>query len=322
MTLAEPGASATKVRQRARACWVNVLIVGAGAVGQVFAWYLTQGGASLTFFVKPHHEVPSELPMLLEVKRPVVLTGYRVLKHLDDVVRQQWDQVWLAVPSNTLSQEWLPKILAATGSSTVLTMAVEGEEHIPQARRVVAGFPLIAWPDPLPGHSGPSRLVLYVPPMARVPVSGEDAARVEAVMQALEKGGCKTSRVPNASELGKPLTALLISSVAAIEAAGWKLRDFKGQWSALAAACAREVLVADGGGLLPRLLARGVILRFAFWFASKWLPFDLEAYTKFHFTKVGEQTRVLFALWEERGKANGVSTRAIEALRRAIGPSK
>ena len=301
---------------------MNILIVGAGAVGQVFAWYLTQGGATVTFFVKPHHEVPAEMPMVLDVKRPVVLTGYRVVKHLEDVERQQWDQVWLAVPSNTLTQPWLPSLIAATGGSTVLTMAIEGEAHIPSGRRVVAGFPFIAWPQPLPGQSGPSRLALYVPPMVRVPVSGEDAQRVDAVMQALEKGGCKTSRVPNASELGKPLTALLISSVAAIEAAGWKLGGFKGQWSALAAACAREVMKADGVGLLPRLMARGFFLRFAFWFAAKWLPFDLEAYTKLHFTKVGEQTRVLFALWQRRGKANGVSSQAIEALSRAIGPSK
>lgn len=79
-------------------------MVGAGAVGQVFAWYLTRAGASVTFFVKPTHPLPDELPMLEQVRRPTVLSGFKKLTSTSEVERQEWDQVWLAVPSNVLAE--------------------------------------------------------------------------------------------------------------------------------------------------------------------------------------------------------------------------
>ncbi len=289
----------------------KVLVVGAGAVGQVFAWYLTRAGASVTFFVKPTHALPEELPMLEQVRRPTVLTGFKKLTSLADVERQEWDQVWLAVPSNVLAEAWLPSLMRATGTCTVVTLAPEGEEHIPAARRVVGSIPFIAWQDPLPGHSGPERLAFYVPPLAAVLVSGPAAAAIRAT---LRQGGMRSMVVADTAKTGLPISAILVSSIAAIEGVGWALKDFRGEASALAARAARDVMKGEGVGGLWRVVARGPVLRLAFWLGSKVLPFDLETYIEYHFTKVGVQTRVFLGHWVKRNRARGLETSAVEAL--------
>jgi 2-dehydropantoate 2-reductase len=50
------------------------------------------------------------------------------------------------------------------------------------------------------------------------------------------------------------------------------------------------------------------------WLGSKIVPFDLETYMKYHFTKVGEQTRVFLALWVTRCEAQGVQPQALKTL--------
>jgi len=292
----------------------RVLVVGAGAVGQVFGWYLTRGGATVTFFVKPAHPLATELPMLEQVRRPTVLTGFKRLTTPEEVARQEWDQVWLAVPSNALSERWLPPLLQATGASTVVALAPEGEEHIHSARRVVGSIPFIAWQDPLPGHTGPERLAFYVPPLASVVLSGSSPERVGAVQVTLRRGGMRALVVADAAKVGLPVTALLISSVAALEGAGWRFADFKGQWSALAGRAAREVMAREGVSWVWKLAARGPVLRLVFWLGSKVLPFDLETYVKYHFTKVGQQTRLFLREWLKRGRAGGGETSAVQAL--------
>lgn len=300
----------------------RVLMVGAGAVGQVFAWYLMRGGASVSFLVKPSHALPSELPMLEQVRTPTVLHGFGRLTSTDEVAKQDWDQVWLAVPSNALSEAWLPKLLRVTGDATVVTLAAEGVAHIPPLRRVVGSIPFIAWQDPLPGHSGPQRLAFWVPPMAPVTVSGDDGARVAAVQRALRNGKLNAPRVTDSVKAGMPVTALLIASIAGLEAAGWRLADFRGQWSALAGRAAREVMAGEGVSAVWRLAARGPLLRFVLWLGARVLPFDLEAYLKYHFTKVGEQTRVFMGLWVKRGRERGVPVEAVDQLLKAIGPHR
>ena len=159
-----------------------------------------------------------------------------------------------------------------------------------------------------------------MPPLAPVTVSGDDSVRVTAVQKALRDGKMNAPRVADSVKAGMPVTALLIASVAALEAAGWRLADFRGKWAALAGRAAREVMVCEGVNGVWRLLARGPLLRLVFWLASKVLPFDLEAYIKYHFTKVGAQTRVFMALWVKRGREQGARVEAVDQLLKAIGP--
>lgn len=292
----------------------RILMVGAGAVGQVFAWYLTQGGAQVTFFVKPAHALGDQLPLLRQVRHPVTLSGFGHLRSVEAVAQQAWHQVWLAVPSNTLAGEWLPPLLNATGTSTVVALAAEGAHHIAASRLVMGSIPFIAWQDPLPGHTAASRLAFWVPPLAAVPLSGQEAERVEAVRAVLTRGGLRGAIVKDTAELGRPVTALLMSSVAALEGAGWSLRAFRGHWSSLAGRAAHELMRGERVRPLWWVLAQGHFVNAVFWLGTKVLPFDLEAYLEYHFTKVGEQTRAFLRQKVSDAKARGLATPAVEEL--------
>jgi len=113
---------------------------------------------------------------------------------------------------------------------------------------------------------------------------------------------------------------LLIASILALEAAGWRLADLRGTWSKLAGQAAREMMVVDGVAAVWRLAARSPVLRFLFWFTAWMVPFDLEAYLKYHFTKVGQQSRDFLTHWLARARAHGKPTAAMEHLQAALPP--
>ena len=80
----------------------RVLVVGAGAVGQVYARHAQQGGAEVTFFVrdKYRNEVARGLDLypLNRGQRhrtePVRFEGFEVVSRTDEVAAQRFDQVY------------------------------------------------------------------------------------------------------------------------------------------------------------------------------------------------------------------------------------
>jgi 2-dehydropantoate 2-reductase len=176
----------------------NILMVGAGAVGQVFALHLSRGGAAITFLVKPTHALPAELRLFAQAKHPTTLTGFRRMTQPEEVRREKWDQVWLAVPSDALIGQWLPDLLNATGDATVVGLAPESNTHVPPARLVMGAIPFLAFQQPLPGGSGDPGLAFWIPPLAAIPLSGS-TERVQPVVQSLRAGGLSARRVSDAA---------------------------------------------------------------------------------------------------------------------------
>ena len=79
---------------------MKVLVVGAGAVGQVYARHLSESGCSVTFYVKPKYvEMCSAgLPLiqhqLLTPKgRSVLFSDFDVVSRLEEIEAQSFDQV-------------------------------------------------------------------------------------------------------------------------------------------------------------------------------------------------------------------------------------
>ena len=67
-----------------------------------------------------------------------------------------------------------------------------------------------------------------------------------------------------------------------------------------------------GAFLVPAFLRLGVLA------APIAAPLDLETYLRVHFTKVGEQTRILLAGYAERARSHGLPYDAIEAIVRGL----
>src|SRR5687768_9790918 len=147
---------------------MKVLLVGAGAVGQVYGYFLKQGGASVAFHVKEKHAEEARRGYSLyplnrrKARRsPVKFDGFEVLTSLDDVKARTWDQVYLCMSSTGLRGEWTAPFLRSIGDATVVFLqpGLDDREYlgqwVPEDRLVQGSIPIVSYHAPLPGEKVP-----------------------------------------------------------------------------------------------------------------------------------------------------------------------
>jgi 2-dehydropantoate 2-reductase len=317
---------------------VNILLVGAGAVGQVYGRHLQLGGARVAFFVRAGAAAACAAGMTLyplknrRDRTPVTFRADAVYTSLADVAAETWDQVWLCVPANALDEGWLRSISEAVGAAVIVALppGMDSEVRIraafPGDRVVPALIGMISYQAPLPGEEVPRPGVAYLfPPLSPSAFGGTHG---RAAAEALARGGCPAREKRDISTGSAFGSGLLMPNVAALELSGWSLPALRrGRWIAVAAAATREAIriaAARLGVRAPALLflVRGLTLRVA-WKVAPWLlPVDLETYLRYHFTKVGEQTRQLLAELRRDGEARGLETGALAELAGKLPPAE
>lgn len=312
---------------------LRVAIVGGGAVGQVYGLHLQRGGANVTFYVREKYRAETEAGMrlipLTGDREPLTLVPDAVVTDARDLAG--FDQVWFCVPTTALISGGLDAIfdaLADDGSTIVNMMPGVQVRALVNTRvdaeRVVDGLiGMVAYQAPLPGEDiDPPGTAFVLPSLSPSKFSGLDAGRVEAVHRALRAGGCPAKITQDARVSLAFSSSLMMPMIVALEGADWKLAELRrGDWLALAAGTGREAMGVIGA----ELGARPPVMRF---FLRRWLlslisrvapliaPFDVEVYLKYHFTKVGEQTRLMIRSYIEGAKKHGLPGGTIEALQR------
>ncbi len=326
---------------------MKALLVGAGAVGQVYGRHLQLGGAEVSFFVKEKYRAQAEagytLYPLHDGREPVRFEGFGVLTDLEQVRAEAWDQVWLCVSTTALHAPWLQPFLEAIvaspqGSALTLVALQPGFaelDHIeaqgfPRARVVQGLIALISYQAPLEGEDLPQPGVAYwLPPLTKSPFSSPagDEARVKAVVGALKAGGCPASRVDDAGVQGAFGSSLLMPHLCGLEIEGWSLAALrKSATLRLAGDGSREALGVMGAvhGTKPDFALRAAtqswLMRPLLCAAPKLMPLPLEPYLRYHFTKVGDQTRFMMQRYVDVGRERGLPTENREELLRRLPP--
>lgn len=312
---------------------MNVLIVGAGAVGQVYGRHLAAGGARVTFFVRPRYVEELRGGMCLyplnERRRdegPVRFEDFGLLTTYDEVGACSWDQVWLCVSSTALRAGWLDELIAAVGDATMIALQPGPEdrsfllERIPKERLVHGMISLISYPAPLPGEDCPEPGMAYwFPPLSPSPFSGEVGPRDE-VIAALKRGGQPAASHSDVVALAGFPSAVLMSLLVGLEAEGWRFGNLaRGEFLRRSIAAAREaiLIVARHHGVRPpwwRYCLSPLLVKALLAVAPWVVPLPLETYLGFHFTKVGDQTRLYMDTYAALGRTFGLPTDSLEAL--------
>lgn len=315
----------------------RVLVVGAGAVGQVFGRALQRGGAQISFFVRPQYAAALRdgvvvYPLNSHPDRsPVRFDGFDVLCTVEEVASRPFDAVWLCVSSPALAGPWLGALAQATpGALWVLLQPGLDDralllQHIPAERLVQGLIPFMSWMAPLPGEHLPTPGVMsWQPPFTPAPFSGPPAL-VRPLVACLRRGG-QPARVAADVDLETAIgSALLLPIVGELERCGWSFARFRSAGGAARAAACAQVTVRAAA------LARGV--RAPWWLGlvrapglallSRVLPMltphDVERFFQRHFSKVGEQTRTSLDALAARGAAAGLDVGPIHDLRHALG---
>jgi hypothetical protein len=321
---------------------VRALIVGAGAVGQVFGRHLAEGGAEVTFLVKPAYadEARAGYTMypLARGKKPpraVRFAGFGVITSAEEAAASAWDQVYLAVSSVALrAGTWLADLARATKDATIVFLQPNLDDRgvltaVVDPVRVVDGtIGFISYHAPLPGETrfAEPGMAYWFPPAAS-PYSGTDRARVDAVVGALRAGKLPAKRIRDVPRMAPFPNAVLYSYLCALEGAGWSFATLRsGDYLRDAGRGAREAMAVAGkqvGAKPPlgvRMVARPTMIRIALRLMRRVVPIPMETYFKTHFTKTGEQTRIGVRAYIEAGKRLGLPVGGIERLTVYLAP--
>lgn len=308
---------------------MRVLIVGAGAVGQVYGAALHRAGWTVHYLVKPAHLAKWPDGFTLHT-----LTLFRAVEPFRWAPAGLWTEpdavevdltLW-TVPTPVLHTPWLPRFLEAQGDVPAVLLQ-PGLDELARVRALRPGMrltqgliALIAYAPPLPGATGGPRdgTAVWVPFGLRCPLAGPDAG---ALARALSAGGLPASEardLRSASAFGSAANSALVAS---LEAVGWRFDEVPLSATSEAIGQALAVTEAALGMRRPLALraAGPTALGLLRWAARRRvLPLDLETYLRVHFVKVGAQTRQHLDELVATGDAEGVPVDALRHLREAL----
>lgn len=313
---------------------MRALLIGAGAVGQVYGRHLQLGGAEVAFLVKPKYAEACRAgmpvyPLNKSAKVDAVRFEAPIFDSLDAALETPWDMIWLCVSSTAIMGAWLDEVVARRGDARIVALqpglaAVRRIESLIPADEVIwGGISMISYQTPIEGVETRDPGVAYwFPPMGPSPFWGfEEGAR--EVVKTLKRGGCPAKHNPNGAAQLIYGSAILMPHLVALEAADWSFAKLRqGDGLALASAASREAmaLISEETGY-PIPAARAVIRPFWMGMLSRVancvVPLPIEPYLEYHFTKVGDQTRAMMQVYFQLGRDLGKPTEAIEALVRA-----
>jgi hypothetical protein len=322
---------------------MKVLMVGCGAVGQVFGLSLQKAGVELGFYARPGSAdrlnqalERGGMPLFqishLHRRDPIVhrLANYQVVTDVAGSRRFKPDQIWFTIPSPVYYSEWFRAFLQEVASERLVCFAPEGRrsEFFPanggEDRLVFGGITLIAWQGELEGGGGqPEGVNFWLPPLA-IPLVGTTEACRE-VEHLLKKAGLRATIGEQDSHTQAAVTAVMTASVAGLELSGWSLRAFrKSLWLKRAAGGAEQAALSQlyGAGLCTRVLLRMLCspagLFLSTFFLPLLVPFDLERYLEFHYLKTRDQTLTLLDVFAKDGTARGLPVESIQVLLRGL----
>lgn len=316
----------------------QVLLVGAGAVGQVYGYYLSKAGAEVSFFTRDKHaettrkgfnlyRIPSfRISGKDELRDPTRFDSFLVLTRLEDVAAKRWDHVYLCMSSPALRSGWLPDFAHAVGAETTFVLFQLGLEDleyasscIPTDRLVSGSVGFSSYAAPLPGETiTAGEGTAYW--LAAAAFSGP-ASRTSAVVELLQRGGFPAKQVPDAraaAAVGETIAAMV---VAALPTVGWsfkRLSQDRALLQAVSAAtrqalavCEQTIHVRVGAA---RLLVRPILLRWALRIVPFLAPSLIEQFFRFHFTKVADQIVSMLETYARLARAHGLPADAIQDL--------
>lgn len=314
---------------------MRCLIVGAGAIGQVFGYHLHRGGARVCYLVKPEHAAAARLGFTLyplNRKRaretPVSFTEFEVITHAGEAAAPAWDCVLLCVSSTALrAGDWLDELVTATGAATIVTIQPGVDDYelvttcVP-AEQVVSGMVgMTSYAAPLAGERVPRPGTAYWwPPGGGCPFDGAPA-RVRPLVAAFRRGGLPARVQRDVRRATGFSTALLQTQIAALECAGWSIRALHRdrRLRATAHRAMREAsaaVAAHDGASVPfaHKLLRPTHLTLLLSAAARLAPMDLERFFEVHYTKVRAQSLELLTRWIDLAHDAGQQAPALREL--------
>ena len=329
---------------------MNLLIVGAGAVGATYGYIASRlgpaGGANVTYLIKPKHREDLKKGIQLYWWRgrtadPILFEKFSLIDDVAELRTKKFDAVLITLPSDKFRADgWLERFLsdfsAGSPDGKIWSLQpgdsdqtyLEERLHGTADFRLVRGrIPIMGYLAPLPGESfDKPGYAFYIPKFSKAGWSSKNQAAAREAMTLFENGGLPSKVVddkPTPSSIFP--VAVLRSVVAGLERSEWSFdRLLNGENIHLVTSSLKEMtaisaktekIVDPSVKWWGKLGATPFALKTVIRLAQKIVPFDFEAFMRVHFMKVEGQMRM--ALDEDIGfaKRNGLSTTNLVLLR-------
>lgn len=330
---------------------MELLIVGAGAVGSVYGFFASRNiegaGARVTYLVKPKHRADKENGITLYSwkGRKADTIRFNEFKLIDETAalrKRKFDAVLITLPSDQFrANGWFEGFLKDLniGSPKAKIWSLPPGERDPaflleklgpgsEGRVVYGSIPIMSYLAPLPGEAfTETGYAFYIPPGSKAGWSSKDPLAAESAHALFNAGGLPSKTLPNIQTTPEKIlgAAILRLIVAGLERSEWSFDRFmNGENIHLVSAAIREMtalsakyektsdpLVKRWAKFATSVFGLKTIIRF-----SRFLiPFDFEAFMRVHFTKVDAQMHLTLDEQIEYGKRNGISTTNLVLLR-------
>lgn len=310
----------------------RILIIGAGAVGTSYAYFLAKKH-DVSFLVKDKYVNDIKNGYLFDWmnkkdQKTELFSDYETLSYSTLDATREWDVIII-----TLATTALPKLdmsnINTTGATVIslspgledlqmLESRLEGKSY----GSIVTGMiSLISFTNDIDGKFA---CHFYASPAMPMPFSDvENTANPQAkqIAKLFNDSGLKSKSVKSSLKAAVYPNVFLTMFVLALEAAGWSFATLKNSGylldsmrhsiQALNKASKKEY------GLMPPVhgyLLPNFVLRIGLNLAPKLFPFDIETYLKQHFTKVQAQSYEHTRSYIEICKKHGVDAQVVEDL--------
>jgi hypothetical protein len=312
----------------------NILLVGAGAVGQVYGRHLSLGGAKVGFYVREKYKAELEHGMPVYplnqqkvTQDPQQFKDFKLYTTIDEVASERFDQIWLCVPATALRADWVEPMLKAAGAAVIVSLVPGFEEraillrHLPEDRLVCGMITLISYQAPLPDETCHSPGMAYWFPPATPAYFSGPAPVVKSIVSLLKKGGQPAARHRDVSAMGSSGTAILMPLLLGLERESWSFKQFTSTQaltdSLQAIQETLQIAAEQSNQKIPiwRHVLVPSLFKTILWLGERLLPLPLETYLKYHFTKVGAQTRLFIDDYISLGQDRNLPTGHLIQLR-------
>lgn len=313
----------------------NILLVGAGAVGQVYGKYLADAGNQVTYLIKEKYQQELAQGVILyhinqdkKRKKPLRFSNFQTVTSWQSAAEKRWDLIILCISTSALHEGFdFDGLKAVLGDATLLLLQPGPEDralvegHVAPAQIVQGMITLVSYHTPMPGEqTAVPGTAYWLPPMTPMPFAGEIMRRT-AVIQTFIAAGIGAKSIQDMRDVSLFSNAFFMVFLTALEASDWKFKKLRDNTSMI-----EQMLQANQEAF--EAISATYQVAVPFW--SKWVhvwmvksalrvaphavPFDLEAFMQVHFTKVKAQTKLLVNTFIRYADDKGLSSRDLTQL--------
>jgi 2-dehydropantoate 2-reductase len=321
---------------------MQILIIGAGAVGSVYGYFASLADHDVSYLIKPKYRASLEGGMTLyhwkgRRAETVTFRDYQLFDSVESLRAKTFDAVLVTLPSDKLKEgDWFARLLPNIGEAKIWSLQPNSTDiewissqlgSSAEGRLVWGRIPIISYLAPLPGENfEKSGYAFYIPPGGKALWSSGKPELAREAAEIFSAGGLPSkASAEDFRRQGILSENLLRMIVAGLEKSEWSFdRLMNGENLYLVREGLREATaihakrygVADPGKKTSGRISSSLFgLRTALKVARLVIPFDLEAFFRVHFTKVERQMHEALDEMVAYGKRNGFSTTNLILLR-------